>query len=69
MTIGQKLTKALMLRYEAQMADAEARLSVYMTNSVGIGEHPQITDEMDTLVAQYTDAKDKLETLSQINKL
>lgn len=51
------------------MADAEARLSVYMTNSVGIGEHPQITDEMDTLVAQYTDAKDKLETLSQINKL
>lgn len=49
------------------MADADARLSVYMTNSVGIGEHPQITDEMDALVAQYTDAKDKLETLSQIS--
>lgn len=67
MATGQKLRKALMLRYEAQMADADARLGVYMTNSVGIGEHPQITDEMDALVAQYTDAKDKLETLSQIS--
>jgi hypothetical protein len=31
---------------------------------VGIGEHPQHTEEMDNLVGQLTDAKDKLETIT-----
>jgi hypothetical protein len=62
----QLLIKALELKYMADMADAEARLSVYLNNSVGIGEHPQITEEIDKMIAQYTDARDKLNTTQNL---
>ena len=61
--IAEKLREALVKKYEAQIADAEARLYVYFTNPVGIGEHPQHTEEMDKLVEQLTNANDKLETI------
>ena len=62
--ITEKLKEALVKKYEAEIADAEARLYVYFTNPVGIGEHPQHTEEMDNLVEQLTNAKDKLETIT-----
>ena len=62
--IAEKLKEALVKKYEAEIADAEARLYVYFTNPVGIGEHPQHTEEMDNLVEQLTNAKDKLETIT-----
>ena len=34
--------KAARKFYEGQAAAAEATINVYLTNSVGIGEHPQI---------------------------
>ena len=63
--IAEKLKEALVKKYEAEIADAESRLYVYFTNPVGIGEHPQHTEEMDILVGQLTDAKDKLETITE----
>jgi hypothetical protein len=62
--LAEKLKDALIKKYEAEIADAEARLYVYFVNPVGIGEHPQHTEEMDNLVTQLTDAKDKLETIT-----
>ena len=53
------LFDALKARYNADQLDAVARLSIYANNAVGIGEHPQITEEMDKLIQQYVDAKDK----------
>jgi len=35
-----------------------------LSNSVGIGEHPQHTEEMDAIVAQYADAEDKRQSLN-----
>lgn len=60
------LFKALKAKYNAEQIDALARLSVYSNNSVGIGEHPQITEEMDNLVQQYVDATDKLGAIDEI---
>ena len=60
------LFDALKARYKADELDAVARLSVYSSNAVGIGEHPQITEEMDKLVQQYVDAKDKYSAVSDI---
>jgi hypothetical protein len=60
------LYRALEAKYEAQIAEAEATLAIYFHNSVGIGEHPQHLEEMDKLVSQLADAKDKLETLKEI---
>ena len=62
--IAEKLKEALIKKYEAQIADAEARLYIYFSNSVGIGEHPQHTEEMDNLIEQLANAKDKLDTIN-----
>ena len=61
-----KLYKALKARYEAQKSEAEATLAVYVNNAAGIGEHPQIVDEMDKKVEQYANADDCLNALEQI---
>jgi hypothetical protein len=60
------LLDALKARYQADELDAVARLSVYLKNAAGIGEHPQITEEMDKLVQQYVDAKDKRSAVEEI---
>jgi methylaspartate ammonia-lyase len=64
--VAKKLKEALVKKYEAEIADAEAGLQIYFTSPVGIGEHPQHTEEMDNLVEQLTNAKDKLETISNL---
>lgn len=37
-----------------------------MSNSVGIGEHPQIIEEMLSLIQRVADADDGLEVLAKI---
>lgn len=66
--MNKLLFEALVARYVADQLDALAILSVYSSNSVGIGEHPQITEEMDKLVQRYVDAGDKIEAISEIAK-
>jgi hypothetical protein len=57
---------ALRAKYQAQKLEAIATLEVYIKNAAGIGEHPQIIEEMDKLVRDVADANDCLETLDQI---
>ena len=54
-----------MLRYEHAIADAKARLKIYFENPVGIGEHPQHTEEMDKLLSQLSSAEDNKEALEK----
>ena len=55
--------EALIKRYEADVAEAKAILEVYFSNAVGVGEHPQIIDEMDKQVEKLADAQGRLEIL------
>jgi len=55
--------EALIKRYEADVAEAKAILEVYFSNAVGVGEHPQIIDEMDKQVEKLADAQGRLATL------
>jgi len=57
--------QALKAKYQADKLEAMATLEVYLTNAVGIGEHPQIIEEMDKLVSQLGEADDKIETLNK----
>jgi hypothetical protein len=66
--IAEKMYEALSLKYQSEMAEAEATLLIYLTSAVGIGEHPQHLEEMDKLVEKYANAKDKLDSLEQIRK-
>ena len=68
MKIQKKMIEALTLKYESEIAEAEATLLVYFLNPVGIGEHPQHLEEMDKFVDRMTNAKDKLETLKEFIK-
>jgi len=58
--------EALRARYTAQRLEAMATLEVYMKNSVGIGEHPQIIDEMDKLIGDIESAEGKIQILDTV---
>ena len=57
------MLEALIKRYEAQIAEAEATIEIYLSNSVGIGEHPQHIDELDKLFGKIAEAEDKLKVI------
>ncbi len=55
-----EIYKALELKYLAQQQEAVATLEIYFNRPAGIGEHPQIIEEMDKQVALAAEAEDKL---------
>ena len=57
------MTSALRARYEADIAEADVTINIYLNSSVGIGEHPQHLEEIDKLLSKIADAKDKMEAL------
>jgi len=57
------IIEALEARYNAQTAEAEATIKIYLENSVGIGEHPQHLEEVDKQVQKIADAQEKLQVL------
>ena len=63
--IGKRMFESLVLKYESEIAEAEATLMVYMENPVGIGEHPQHLEEMDKFVEKLSNASDKLDNLKK----
>ena len=65
MEIKAVIIEALEKRYEAQLAESDATLKIYLENSVGIGEHPQHVDECDKLIAKVAEAEEKLRVLRQ----
>ena len=52
------LHNALWDQTEAEISDAVARLNIYYNSSVGIGEHPQHTEEMRKLIDKIASARD-----------
>jgi hypothetical protein len=59
----QQILQALVKKYEAQIAEAKATIDIYLSNPVGIGEHPQHLEEIDKLMGNIADAEDKLDTI------
>ena len=59
------LLDALEKRYEAEIAEADATVKIYLENSVGIGEHPQHVDEVDKLIEKIANAEEKLIILKE----
>ncbi len=54
------LREALMLKYEGEIAAARANINVYLHQSVGIGEHPDIVSAIDQEVEKMAHAEEKL---------
>jgi len=66
MTTQNLIYTALEKKYEAQVAEAKATLEIYFNNAVGIGEHPQMLEEMDKYVELLAAANDKLANLELV---
>ena len=65
MSLRQKLIEALNKKYDADIAQAESTVDIYLDNPVGIGEHPQHLEEMDKLLGDISEANDKIEALEE----
>ena len=61
----QLMYNALKTQCEAEKAEAEFTLNNYMTNSVGIGEHPQQVEEAMVALDKLAAANDKMENLER----
>ena len=68
MTLQEKMFFALVKKYEAEIAEAEASLLIYFNTPVGIGEHPQHLEEMNKMVDKLSNAKGKLDILQETIK-
>lgn len=66
--LGKNYISALRKKYEYQMEEAKANLALYLSNSnlAAIGEHSDLLTEHDKWIEQYTNAKDKLESLNSM---
>tara|TARA_R100000231_G_scaffold75002_1_gene58515 strand:- start:30 stop:239 length:210 start_codon:yes stop_codon:yes gene_type:complete len=62
-TIKKMILEALEKKYNAEIAEADATIKIYLENPVGIGEHPQIVEEADKQIAKICRNKEKLEEL------
>ena len=62
----QQIIDALVARYQAQKLEALSNLNIYLTAAVGVGEHPNIVDECDKLIAKVSEANERIETLRTI---
>ncbi len=57
---------ALMKRYEADIADASAKITILMTDTRIIPEHIDITGEIDKLLGKIEDAESKMAILQRV---
>ena len=63
----KRLYQALKSKYESQRDEALATLEVYYNNPAGIGEHPQVVEEMSKALENLANAEDCLEQLSSFS--
>jgi len=54
------LREALILKYEGEIAEAKANITVYLKHPVGIGEHPDVVSAMDRQIEKMAHAEAKL---------
>ena len=57
--------KALKLQYESEIEKAKDNIQVYLTNPVGIGEHPDLAAAIDSQMEVIAHAEDKLGVLKK----
>jgi hypothetical protein len=52
--------------YEGIAAEAEATIDVYLNSSTGIGEHPQIMQELRNQIEILGEARDGIDTITTL---
>ena len=60
--------KAALAHFEAKAEEARAVLDTYFNNSVGIGDHPNIVDEVVKLVEELSHCEECIELCDNLLK-
>ena len=55
---------AAIARFEAQKQEALATIQIYLNNSVGIGEHSNLLDEVEKLTSKLAEAEEKISVVT-----
>ena len=56
------------MKLEGEVAVARANIEVYMTSSVGIGEHPDLVSAIESQFDVIANARDKLDAIDEFEK-
>jgi len=59
------LLEALVMKLQGEIAVAKANVDVYLNKSVGIGEHPEVVEALETQISRIAEAEDKIETIKK----
>lgn len=57
------LLDALIKKLEGEIAVAKANVNVYLTSPVGIGEHPEVVEAIETQIEKIATADEKIEII------
>jgi hypothetical protein len=61
------VVEALKAKYFGKMKEAEANIEIYLENPVGIGEHPEILDAIDSQIEKLVEAQEKFKALEEFD--
>jgi len=64
-SIGNLFLEAAKQRLEAQIKESEAKINLYLTQAVGVGEHSEITEELIKAAEQGAHAQDILDFINK----
>jgi hypothetical protein len=56
---------ALIKKLEGEIAVARANVEVYLNHSVGIGEHPDVVEAIETQIEKMASAQEKIDTITK----
>ena len=59
------IVDALRKKYEYEIVAAKANIEVYLKNSAGIGEHPDVIDAIHSQISKISEAEDNINTLKK----
>jgi len=62
----RRLFEAALSKFKGQKEEARALLEVYLNDSVGVGEHATLVDDIMELTKKLTEAEDCISTLRAI---
>lgn len=58
--------QTLQMRYRSEMLAANANVRTYLENPVGIGEHSDLIESVDTEVRKYNEAKELITSVGNL---
>ena len=61
----RSMLEALEKKYEAVIAEADATINVYLSNSVGIGEHSDLSAEIHIWTSKLSEAIENINNLEK----